>query len=213
MSVNETSVGDENSQNTGTENSPSDLKSEIQEIKAQNAQLQEALAAFLKSQSEPKATKVVKSKEEIQKQLESDPIGAIQDAIGPLISKELKEFETKSTMNSEKRYWDAKAQDSFPLLKTSKEFQKIVAQNVKELTTVDGMSLETPTLVYRAAQLAASVYGKNQEPSTSKSMSGEAPSRERVTNGSKQMDDKKFEMFSKLFNLSEKSKKEMRDKK
>lgn len=59
---------------------------------------------------------------------------------------------------SQKEIWDRKAEEKFPLIKSDKEFQRKVAQQINELTSTGEYTRDNPMLVFRAAQLAAAEY-------------------------------------------------------
>lgn len=203
MSLDNESVdGAEDSQDAGVDNTGSDLKSEIEALKVQNQELLNKMSSFL-------TPKVVEQKpmttEEYKALLSENPQAAIEYALEGKVNAKVSQIEKSLTSKQQQSYFDQKAEQDFPLITNDKQFQTLVRQETKSLIE-DGMSKDSPKLVYKAAQIAALKYKGAQDTKDSEksSGSGEAPSNI-VKSTSKKHLPKNFDKMASMFNLSDKA--------
>lgn len=204
----ETDAASEQNQEEVQGDQNSELKSEIENLKNQNTELLQKMNSFFAAQNQPKTENKPLSTEEFKELLSKDPEKAIQYALADKVNSQTTQIAKSLTSQQQQTYYDQKAEQDFPLITKDKQFQKLVKDETKSLIE-DGMSRESPKLVYKAAQIAALKYKGAQETkvSESNSGSGEAPS-----NGVKKGEPSKalpknFDKMASMFNLSDKAKK------
>lgn len=153
---------------TGSETSQVDhLRGELESIKSGLSELKQAMA--------PKPKQL--TPEEYNKLLQENPAEAVKLAVQSTVKQELEPLKQELTIRDQKKFYDQKAMEDFPVLKTDKDFQKKVAAQCQEFINNGEYTKDSPHLLLRASQLVASQYkpknsGGGSEPS---SMSGEAP--------------------------------------
>lgn len=198
---NENVDGTEESQDSGTESiSTPDYRSEFEELKKQNAELISKMGKLLTPKEEPKKTM---TPEEYDALLKSNPQAAIEFAIENKVNQKAQIMEHNMTTRTQQLHWDAQAEKDFPLLAKDKQFQALVGQETKQLLA-DGMSKDSPKLVYKAAEIAALKYKGAQETKESQkgSVSSEAPNNVGKQSNRPKNLPKNFDKWSNMFGLN-----------
>lgn len=201
MSEQITDAGTENTQDAAVaETTPQidPLRSDVEELKSQNAALLAKIEQLVQGKTQPEAKEI--TPEAYQELLKSNPQKAIQLAVEGVVSQSLGKF----TQEQQRTIFDQKAEADFPLLKSDKEFQKTVQSEMQDLIS-GGMSKDSPKLVYKAAQIAALKIKKSDGRSERVSgMSGEAPR----SGGAPKAPaaDKQFEALAAMFGVKDKEK-------
>lgn len=181
------------------------LQSEVSDLKAQLAQAVSLISSRNETQSVQVKEDKLPTKEEFQKLLQENPLEAIKLATRGTASEVLEQARTQD----KKALYDSKAESEFPLLKKrDPEFIRRTQEHMRDLMANDGLSKDSPTLLYRAAQLTALTYKPQGKEGTQAlgptGMSGEAPrsSAARPTANGK---DPNFKVWAKVFGMDEKS--------
>jgi hypothetical protein len=197
--------GGESNPNTETE-APDPIKSKLDELESQNADLMNKLNTFLAAQNAPKNEPEKRmSPEEFKALSERDPQAAMEYALKNVVRAETQGIEKKLTTTSQAQYYDQKVEQDFPLIKKDKEFQALVRAETKNLVN-DGMNPDSPKLVYKAAEIAALKHKGAQDTKTGKEkkeITSEAPSNIKKTEDVKVP--KNAEKMFKSFNMSPKA--------
>lgn len=157
---------------TGTEDigQSTDLRSEIEGLKQQNAELIAKISEMVT------AVKPKEPKPNVAELLQKDPAAAIETVVKQVVAQQLDPALKGLTKEQQRSAYDSKAESDFPAIKTDKEFQNLVRSQINEFVKTGEMDAKSPTLVYRAAQIAALKYKPKAQATTAPaSMSGEAP--------------------------------------
>lgn len=166
--------------------------------------LKDEIIGEFKSLTTPKPETKVMTQDEINRLWKEDPAKAIELAIDKKVTEKAGIFDA----TAKKNYYDSKAEQDFPVLKSDKAFQALVKQNVQEMIGNGEMTKDSPTLIYRASQLAALHYKKptgGQQGSQSE-MSAEAPTTGNRPKPSDKSRDQNFNNMAKIFGLGDKGK-------
>jgi hypothetical protein len=209
MLDNETVDGSEQNHDGAVENNTADYKSEVETLKQQNAEILSSLKALQQAQNQPKeAPQKTYTAEEFKALQESNPEAALEYVISKKLNASTSQIETKLSAQQQQVYYDNKAEQDFPLIKTDKKFSAEVQKEIRALVDA-GMSKDSPKLVYTAAEIAALRYKghENTKQSNNSSLTGESPSKVK-TNATQKVDadDKTFKAFANAFGLSDKAK-------
>lgn len=180
------------------------LKSDIETLKSQNLELQNKLNSFLNSQNTKVEESKKLSKAEFETLLKDDPSSAFEYAVENKVKAHTSEIAKTLNAQQQQQFYDQKTEHDFPLLKKDKEFTNLVKSEIAQLIE-DGMSKDSPKLVYKAAQIAALKHKGSQQTKSddNRTMSSEAPS------NLKKNTDKKFlpvhfDRFAQMFDMNEK---------
>lgn len=187
-----------------------DPRAEIESLKQYNEQLLNKLSSIEANLNKPKEAEI--TPEQYQQLFQTNPAKAIELAVDKTVKTHLGTFEKNIETKTNKQYYDSKTESEFPLIKTDKQFQREVSDKVKELVGTGEYHKDSPTLVWRAAQLAAANYAVKKPQQTTKGISSEAPSNVKQTSTTSKVDQNKFEMWSQIFGLSDDSKKRVLEK-
>lgn len=151
---------------------------ELEALKSQTTQLISKMDSFIEASNKKQEVKDPGfTEEQLKDMAKTNPDLVIEYKV----QKKAQELESKlyNSLRAEgsKKNWDQKTEEDFPLLKKDKAFYKEVQAQVQELTASGEFSKDSPTLVYRAAQIASAKY-KSKDDGDSDSRyytSGEAP--------------------------------------
>lgn len=192
------------------DNSVSEIKEELTRLRDQNSQLLGRLDQLSLSREpapQPQSSKV-KTPEEYKAWLAEDPASAIEYSIASEVEKRIKPIAQNLHQSNQKDKWDARAAEEFPAIKTDREFQSLVRDQMGELIATDGLSKDHPTLFFRAAQIAAAKYNKKTAAGNA-GMSGEAPQGGEREPSKKFKKPNDFDAISSVFGISDDSKKRL----
>lgn len=172
----------EQSQGTGA------TKEDFEFLKNQNEQLSQQVNRLLAS-LQPKAAETAPglTREEMAA-VTADP-----NKIGDIVNAKLTQATHKLTEDQRRAQFDARAEAEFPAMKTDEKFKREVLAAANELMAQDGTPATSPTLLYRAAQLAAAkrAVSGNNKGVTSNMPTSESPAtgRPRQAQGTAKIDD------------------------
>lgn len=213
MLENDASSTDEN----GTESPPpaadavAELKQELEKVKDLNNQLigridQMSVAHPREIPTQPAPKQY--TAEEYGNLLKTDPAKAVELAVESVVQNRVKPLVDGVVAKNDRHRWDSKAESEFPAMRTDREFSQAVSEQIKDLIEIDGRSKDDPTLLYRAAQLAAGKLGRKAAPPRG-GISGEAPNSGGSPGAKGFKPPAYFDDFNKVFGLSEESKKRL----
>lgn len=196
-----------------------EIKTQLEKLQTENARLTGRMEQMTMQQSHQQhqshaqpAPKQI-TPEEYKKLFDENPAEAVKMAVRGVVKDEVNPLLENVQSKSEKAKWDDKAERDFPAMISDPEFKRAVKERAAELLTTDRLPSDHPTLLYRAAELAAAKYGKKAAPSQSGGMSGEAPNTTpRDPGGSKFRLPNDFEALSKVFGVEGKSKERLAKK-
>lgn len=130
------------------------LEDQIGELRETNSQLLD----YLKALQQPQEKKKQEFDYQQMQQFSQDP-NKLAEFIENTAEKKSKAVEQKF----EKKNWDAKAYSDFEILGTDKKFQSEVKKQMSELINDGDYTVDSPKLLYRAAQLAATRYAASNK--------------------------------------------------
>lgn len=202
----DTSGSDDNSSENGSE-APDPIKSKLEALESQNAEMMQKLNSFLAAQSAPKQEPEKRmTASEFKELMEKDPESAIGYAMNSKVTAKTQEIERSLTLKQQAQYYDQKVEQDFPLINKDRHFQKLVSEEANKLINA-GMPKDAPQLVFLAAEKASFKYkgAEVTKAKESKEVTSEAPS-----NIKRSSDDvkvpKNAEMMFKAFGMSDKAK-------
>lgn len=185
-----------------SENNPETQSAENAESTALRAEIEELKRLILAN----KPVEKQEAKPDLAEIYKTDPVRAIEMITEQKVKSQAGVF----TKEQQKFTYDAKAEAEFPHLKSDPEFQKLVKANIQDMVQSGEYGVDSPRLVYRAAQIAALKYKPkaSQTKASGSNSSSEAPSS--VQSSKKHPADSQFEAMSKMFGIKNVDK--MRDR-
>lgn len=205
---NETVDGTESHDNSGQDKSGNEpaLRAEIEQLRSFQEQMMNKLESLTATQTQHREQPKQLSVDEYKKLLEDDPKAAVAYALDGQVNARAQQIEAALTAKQQQGYFDQKMQNDFPLFTTDKKFQTLAQTEARNLIA-DGMSKDSPKLMYKAAEIAALKYGVTQKKTESSgSMSSEAPNNvSKKQQGSNNNLPSNFDKMAKMFNMSDKA--------
>jgi hypothetical protein len=137
--------------------------SEANPLEAKLAQLQEQIAALtqgIANQSKPAQQKQEPAdlSDEQWAAIAKDP-----KLLGQYVKAQMSSTKKDMQMTQQKAQFDQKAEEKFPALKSNKDLQQKVATKMREMVDMGEYTWDSPTLLYRAAEIVAPTMGGVQE--------------------------------------------------
>jgi len=131
---------------------------EVNPLEAQIKQLQEQIAGL----SQGLANQQRPTKKQEQVELSDEQYAAIAKdpkLLGQFVKAQLTNTEKNIQRTQQKAHFDRQAEDKFPALKSNKELQQKVATKMREMVDLGEYTWESPTLLFRAAEIVAPTMG------------------------------------------------------
>lgn len=190
MSEAHTDAGSETPQNAGDTSQQADIRSELSELKSTLSQLVGALTP------KPKEPEPV----DIEKTLKENPAKALELVVKKTVRESLEPVKQEFANENKKAEFDRRAEQQFPQMRSDPEFQKALKSQMIELMNTGEFTKDSPSLVYRAAQIASLSYKPKGGQGTG-GMTSEEPSSVAAGRSSGPKFDANFDKMAKMFGI------------